>query len=291
VRSEKFLVLLFCLTCNVSANESADQLSTPGAKMLPRWEYGLAVAGLRAPAYGGSASSREEQFILPWAVYRGDKIRMQDGGASLIALENESVTIDLSIGGSLDASSEDAPLRENMPELDFLLELGPKIDLRLLDERVASNQKRKVTWSNALRAVISTDLKSVDSRGFVLGSTIEYEHEWLGNLETEFAVRLNATWSAESLMDYLYEVTPEFARADRAQYDAQSGFVGTKLSVGIGRDFTEKISGYLGISHTLYDGAANRDSPLLETDAGTSVFGGLSYEIGRSSESVVVVGE
>ncbi len=258
---------------------------------LPRWEFGLAAAALSAPAYPSSASRSERQFLVPWFVYRGDKVRLQDGGAKLIALENDRVTIDVSVAGSLNANSQDAPLRNGMPDLDYLLEIGPKVDVRLFDQMLAGGQRRMVSWSTALRAAISTDFQSAKSRGAVLGTQLRYRHRGLANDKARFSASLTSTWAEESLLDYIYQVDDAFVLPERAAYDASGGYVGTSLSFGFFRELNKQWSAYLGLSGSIHNGAANRNSPLFERDNTFSIFGGVSWEIERSRQSIVVLDE
>ncbi|MEM7256990.1 MAG: MipA/OmpV family protein [Pseudomonadota bacterium] len=274
-----------------SDQQPEDQQSTQAGVVLPRWEFGLAAAALKVPAYPSSASSSERQFLVPWFVYRGDKVRLQDGGAKLIALENERVTIDISIAGSLNANSEDAPLRAGMPNLDYLLELGPKLDVRLFDKSLDNGQRQLLSWSTALRAAVSTDFKSARGRGAVLGSQLRYRHRGLANDRVSWSASLTSTWAAESLLDYIYQVDDAFVTADRPAYDARAGYVGTRLSFGLFSEINDRWSVYLGLSSSIHNSAANRDSPLFERDNTVSVFGGVSWEIKRSSQTIRVLDE
>ncbi len=253
---------------------------------LPRWEFGLAAAALEVPAYPSSASSTERQFLVPWFVYRGDRVRLQDGGAKLIALENRRVTLDISVGGSLNANSQDAPLRAGMPDLEYLLELGPKVDVRLFDELLPGGQQKQLSWATALRAAVSTDFKSADHRGGVLGTQLRYRHRGLADNRLSLSASVTATWASESLLDYIYQVDEAFALPQRPAYDARGGYVGTSLSFGIFHEFNERWSLYIGVSTALHNGAANRDSPLFEKDSTTGIFGGVSWEVKRSRQSV-----
>lgn len=274
-----------------SSSKQLTSATTPDGLTLPRWEFGLAAAGLNVPAYPSSASRSERQFLVPWFVYRGDKFRLQDGGAKVIALENRRVTLDLSIAGSLNANSQDAPLRAGMPDLDYLLEIGPKIDVRLFDGLLENGQRRMLSWSTALRAALSTDIRSADTRGAVLGTRLRYRHSGLWNKSATLAVSLTANWASEPLMDYIYQVDDAFALPERPVYDARGGYVGTNLTLGLLYRLNDRWSTYLGINGSLHSGAANRSSPLFERDSTTSIFGGISWEIKRSRKSIVVLDE
>ena len=276
---------------STDGSAAAESDHTVGGEQLPQWEFGLAAAALRVPAYPSSAATSERQFLVPWAVYRGDKVRLQDGGAKLIAIENSRFTIDVSIAASLNANSQDAPLRQGMPDLDYLLELGPKIDYRLFDRQLESGQRRRMSWSTALRAAISTDFASVDSRGAVLGTQLRYRHSGLADGKASLSVSLSAAWASEKLLDYFYQVDQAFVTPDRAAFDAGAGFVGAGLRFGFSRQITPRWSAYLGVGAALHQGAKNRNSPLFERESNFSAFGGFSWEIKRSKATITVLDE
>ncbi len=260
----------------------------------PQWEFGLAAAGLSVPAYPASAVSSERRFLLPWFIYRGDKVRLQDGGLKLIALQNQRVTVDVSISGSLNADSEDTPLRQGMPDLDYLFELGPKIDVRLWEsesEQSSDGVKRfgRINWSTALRLAVSTDLKSIRSRGPVLGTELQYRRDGLFGARSFVSASASAYWVGEQLMDYFYQVDPAFATDQRAAYDAKAGYTGSGLSLGIGHQFNKDVSGFLGVRLSLHDGAKNSNSPLFEENTNTGIYGGVSWTIKKSSKTINVM--
>ncbi len=292
-------VCLFGLYGQVMAGEdgAARQAQTTAeaavvtGEQLPRWEFGLAAAALRVPAYPSSASSSERQFLVPWFVYRGDKVRLQGGGAKLIALENQRITIDISIAASLNANSEDAPLREGMPNIDYLLELGPKIDYRIFDQQLAAGQSRKMSWSTALRAAISTDFESVNSRGAVLGTQLRYRHTGLADGKASLSVSLSGAWATEKLLDYFYQVDDAFVLPQRPAFDAGAGFVGAGLRLGLSREINDRWDAYISLGTALHYGAKNRNSPLFERESNFNVFGGVSWKIKSSRATVTVLDE
>lgn len=255
----------------------------------PQWEFGLAGAGLRVPAYPASAIENQRGFLLPWFIYRGDKVRFQDGGLKVIALQNQRVTIDVSISASLNANSEDTPLRAGMPDLDYLLELGPKADVRIWEHDLGDGQSSRLNWSTALRLAVSTDFSSIRSRGPVLGTELSYRRSGLLGGSTTFSASVDATWTGEKMMDYIYAVDPAFVTPERAAYDAKAGYLGTSLSVGIGRRFNKDVLAFLGVAVTLHDGAKNVDSPLFESSSNTGIYGGISWTIKQSKETIDVL--
>lgn len=304
-RSPAFsILLLFCsLLVTLPAIAQQTPTETPAQTVTsfkteakPQWEFGLAAAGLSVPAYPASAVSSERGFLVPWFIYRGDKVRLQDGGLKLIALQNQRVTIDVSISGSLNADSEDTPLRQGMPDLDYLLELGPKIDVRLWESESAASTNAvkgygRINWSTALRLAVSTDFKSIRSRGPVLGTELRYKRDGLFGRQSFVSASASAYLVGEKLMDYFYQVDPAFVTEQRAAFDAKAGYIGSGLSLGIGHQFNKDVSGFIGVRLALHGGAKNSDSPLFEDNTNTGIFGGVSWTIKKSRKTINVMAE
>lgn len=273
-----------------SATQTSGGESSLTAKMVekPQWEFGLAAAGLRVPAYPGSSVENQRGFLVPWFIYRGDKVRFQDGGLKVIALQNQRVTIDVSISGSLNADSDDTPLREGMPDLDYLLELGPKADVRLWEKEHEDDQRSRLNWSTALRLAVSTDFSSLASRGPVLGSRLNYRRQGMNGGATSFSATLQGLWMGEEMMDYIYAVDPQFVTPDRPAFDAKAGYLGSSLSFGVGHRFNKNVRGFIGVNFALHDGAKNIDSPLFETETNTGIYGGVTWRLKQSASTIKV---
>ncbi len=254
----------------------------------PQWEFGLAGAGVRVPAYPASSVENQRGFLVPWFIYRGDKVRFQDGGLKVIALQNQRVTIDVSISGSLNADSDNTPLREGMPDLDYLLELGPKVDVRLWEQDHSDDQRSKLNWSTALRLAVSTDFSSLSSRGPVLGSRLTYRRQGMNGGATSFSASLEGLWTGEKFMDYFYAVDQQFVTPDRPAFDAEAGYLGSSLSFGLGHRFNENVRGFIGLSFAFHQGAKNTDSPLFENETNTGIFGGISWRLKQSKKTIKV---
>lgn len=300
------------VTAPVYATDSADEVGDAVSETTndsqtqsftvekPRWEFGLAGAALRFPAYPSSSVGNDRNFLLPWFAYRSEKVRLQGGAIRLIALENKRVTVDVSLGGSLNSDSDATPLRAGMPDLDFLFEFGPKVDVRLWDSSITQRnadtgsrfkKRSKLSWSTALRFAISTDFSSVSSRGLVLGSELKYRREGLFGGATSASVIIGPVWATEKLMDYYYQIDPQFVTPERAAFDASAGYLGTNIFVGLGHRFGDNVSAFIGVNAALHSGARNSDSPLFEDETTTGIVLGLSWTIKQSKDTVSVVEE
>lgn len=256
----------------------------------PKVEAGLAAAGIYSPAYPGSSVSSDRFFAAPWVIYRGENVNVKDGGVNLKAYDSDLVTVDLGISFSLNADSSITPVRDGMPDLDYLLELGPRVNVWLYDEYRESGYRNRLNWKTSYRQAMSLDFKrlALHGRGPVFDTELDYR--WDSNAASDLSIlaSVGALWVGNKLSDYIYAVEPQYVTEDREAYDAQAGFLGIDLSLGILVRPVKNMSVYFGLGVDLYDGSRNDQSPLFEKERGSSVLLGVAYTLYESAETVLV---
>jgi len=258
--------------------------SVPKGK--PRFEAGVAAAGVQVPAYPSSSVTSKRNFFSPWFIYRSEKLQVKDGGVNLTAYESDKLTVDLGVGVSLNADTSITPLRNGMPDIDYLLELGPRFDVSLLDE-TNDSIRRRLNWTTALRLAMSTDGKRVDFRGPVLNTQLRYRMGGFFNNKISFNTSVESTWLGNELMDYFFAVEPEYQTPVRPEFNASGGFLGVSLSAGINYRPTTEISTYFGFDISSLDGSKNEDSPLFEQETNTRMILAFSWRLYKSKGLVL----
>ena len=234
----------------------------------PLWEVGLVTAAFSGPAYPAADDETTAAFLSPFVVYRGDIFSVGDEGAlRALAFANDTVELDVSLGASLPADSEDDADREGMPDLDFLFEIGPQ-----LIWHAAHNDFKR--WRGAfdikLRARSVISLVDFDTHGFLFEPTFVYELKSKTRRHLSWQADIELLYGNKRLNRYFYEVADGFARASRPQYDADSGYMGAEIGVGLSYPVNEKLRFFVGGNVELYNGAANQDSPLFKQDVAYS---------------------
>ena len=248
----------------------------------PLWEVGLAGIGGYVTDYPGAAQSRFRGFPVPYFIYRGKVLRAGDGGILRGRFQlSETLELDLSFGGSLNADSDKNTLRRGMPDLDFLGEIGPQLTWRAWEEK-----DRSLTVNLPVRASLSFGDGGIRSRGFVLNPRLTYrDRDFIGGYTLSLGV--GPIFSSEKLMDYFYEIRPEFALRDRPAFDAESGYLGSEVSISLSRQLTPQVRLFVGSQTGLYHGATNRRSTLLARKINGNFAFGLSWAIWESSRRSV----
>lgn len=290
--------LLAVLSLPVDAQEPTDPISpdipvvetTPSSFTLkPRWELGVGGGFVSGFDYPASSETSNRGIALPFFVYRSSIFRAGDGGVRAVAIEQPRFTLDLSVGGSLNADSDGNSAREGLPDLDFLFEIGPRFQLRIMDTILPTGERLQGRFTTDLRAVFATDFSGVDSLGAVADFGVGFNLSNIRGLGITVLTRLDATFASEGLQDYFYQVDPEFVTPDRQFFDASAGYLETTLFAGFAVRPFSSVRVFTGFIKSFFHGASNEDSPLFEVDEQTRFAVALVWTLATSKKLIEVV--
>lgn len=260
-----------------AASETADAPSGP-----PLWEIGAVAVGGYGPTYPASSDYKASVVPVPYIAYRGRRIRAGDGALLQgIVVEQDRFQLDVSLDGSFDADSSHGDARDGMPDLDFLVELGPRVQMVLARDARTS----QVELELPLRAVFSLDWDSPKLEGFVFNPQIAYQNgTFLG--QNQFKAAFGPVFGTEGIGEYFYEVAPRYARAGRPAYEATGGYLGSRVELSLLRQLNRWVSVFGRVRAESFHGAANNDSPLFEEEITGSVTAGLVISVLQSKQRV-----
>jgi len=255
----------------------------------PRWAFGVGLGYVAGHDYPASANKNRRLIGLPFFVYRGPVLRVGDGGVGAVAIEKPRFRFDMSVSASLNANSADNELRQGMPDLDYLLELGPRLVARLYKSESAAGATTEVNVSLKTRAVLATDFRQLDHTGWVWGGSLTARRGNLfGSRWTAFA-SLSTLWGSKRIQAYFYDVPDAFATENRQSFTARSGYLGSRVFTGAAATFDKRLRVFAGLQFGLYAGAANRASPLFESTESIGAAIGIVYTIAASKNRVRVL--
>ena len=245
----------------------------------PVWELGLGVTPISMPAYRGSKTQTNRVLPMPYAVYRGDWLRVDRDGIRGLLFSHDRVRLDISADGALPAASDDITLRDGMPDLDAAGEIGPSLNVSLI-ERDDLHLELQFPW----RAVLTTDFSSIADQGMTFHPKLRFSmpdvhNQWLlgGSIGPLFA--------NERYHQYYYGVADRYATANRPAYRAEGGYSGTSLMLTLSKRFDRFwVGGYVR-ADSLH-GAPFTNSPLVETNHSIAAGVGLAWIFARSSQRV-----
>lgn len=255
------------------------------AQQLPVFEAGIAGGGGWLPAYPASDQNRWRGLAVPYIIYRGNVFRADDGGLRARTSLADGIELSVSASGGVNASSDDVTARQGMPDLEWLGEIGPNIRFTLWrGEDEAAPQR--IVLDTPIRAVFSTDWSSVSFRGFTFAPDIAYEHMHFLSPFARLRVSAGVVFGTDRYADYFYDVAPQYARPDRPAYNAQAGYIGSRLSVSYRLPLSERFSVVAGGRVENFSGASNADSPLFRNEWNFSVVAGFAVSLWRSEATV-----
>lgn len=245
----------------------------------PLYEFGVVGGAGFIPDYPASDQGRFRFIAVPQVRYRGMRLRSDEEDSLKARLFNNPVYgIDFSGSGAFSAKSNKNDARKGMRDLDWVGELGPRFYLFLV-----RTEKIWVRFFLPVRLAFSTDLTSTTYQGLVLAPSFNVRYYFDHTKVNSLILGITRTHTTHQLQEYYFEVTKRDATAERPQYDARSGYMGT--SAGLAYIFEKGHTGiYFGVSGTSYQGAANAGSPLHRSDFNFAAFAGFSYLFYQSEE-------
>lgn len=270
-----------------SASPAASSIALPaathraedGLRERPLWEAGLGLAGLNLADYRGSAHRRTLWLPLPYLIYRGRWLRADREGARAVLLDTRVAEVDVSVGGSAPAASDDNPLRAGMADLPATVEIGPNLNLTLWGGGAA---RHKLDLRLPLRAVFTVQ-RSPRSIGAVFEPVINLD--LVGQAGWNTGLQAGPLFGSARYHGQFYGVAAAEASATRPAYNARAGYAGWKALASLSRrQGAWWFGGYL--RHDDLHGAVVADSPLVERRASWSGGLALAWIFASSTQTV-----
>ena len=177
-----------------------------------------------------------------------------------------------------------------MPDLDFLIELGPQIEISLIDRALGGRSSGSALGSAAFAATLARDVcssrrppssvpwsrpdfRGIAAEGFVAEAGGGGGAAPCGRFPawtcSPASARRSRTSGCTTISTRWHRVS---RRLRRTAFDADGGYLGTDLFIGAAvQPRIRTLRVFVGVQSGFYGGAANEDSPLFETSANTGV--------------------
>jgi len=265
-------MLLPFLATDLNAEEVAEDVSKEVTEKVAQedqpgvWGLRLVAFAQNFPAYPSSSEQNFTALPIPYPVYSGKIFSFgQDldeiANGQLVGTDRFNLSVGLS--ASFPESSDNLDVRTGMPDLDFLVEAGPEVNVAL---RGGAKDDRELLLSLQVRAAVSFDDLDATGRGFVFNPELEYLARDFLDEKTELRFRVAPTWGSSDYTDFFYGVAPEYATPTRPAYEAASGYVNTEFLVGLNRKISDRLEFRGSIRLWVNKGSANDASPLYQND-------------------------
>ena len=241
----KCLVSLVLLTLAGSANAQDP---------LPKLELGVGLLALDAADFPGSANRSSYLIPVPYARYRGKRLRIEDGAQGVL-LESSDLLITLSADLSL-PTDEDTPEREGMEDLQATFEIGPSLNYRFYP------LQESAWWLDLpLRFAYTLD-RDLDHIGEVIQPRLSWRKPEKRTGDWRLRFNTGPLFASADYNDYFYSVSSDDATASRPEYQAESGYSGWRSEFSSSR----RIGSYRLGAFLRYNNLNNsviEDSPLV----------------------------
>jgi outer membrane scaffolding protein for murein synthesis (MipA/OmpV family) len=266
----------------IGVEAQAQDTNPNGVPLKPLWELGVGALGVYSPDYPAADKNSLHWLALPYVIYRGDLLRLgEDSIAKGVFIDNDYTELNVSLAASFNANSYENNARRGMPNLDYLFEIGPQLKIKL-----GELYGGKTELQLPVRAVVSSDFSRVDHRGYLFNPRFYYELNNIFTSGIDMDSTVGSSFATKKLHEYFYRVEPQFVTATRTAYEADGGYLGSKITLGLSYGITNRVRAYVGGQVGYYGGAENEDSPLFRQKVNSSVYVGFTWSIVQSDTRV-----
>ncbi len=249
------------------------------AHSKPFFEAGIAGGMGYIPDYPAAGQSRIHGLVFPVFQLRGKVFRSDDEeGTRARLFKDMATTFDISLSGSFPADSKKNEARSQMPDLDWIGEMGPRLQVRL-----RGNERHFIKAALAARVAFSTNFNRVDFRGLVLAPSLIAEHKKLILGQVDVSARITSQFASREMHAYFYDVEPMYATPKRREFTAKGGYLGTNVFAVFAFE-QPSYALFSGFGASFHDAAANTQSPLFRERVNASVFLGFRWFFYQSQE-------
>lgn len=249
------------------------------AEQFPLWEAGVGIGATTLPHYRGSDQSRTWVLPVPYLVYRGESLKLDD--RRFRGVLGDKVELEFSLSGSPPAKDNNA--RRGMPDLDATLELGPSLNIALFRPE---NGMDKLELRLPVRTVFSSDFSHVKQAGWIFQPNLSLDiKNALGNRGWNLGLQSSLIYTDRRYNRYFYAVDPVFRMADRPPFSPSGGYGGLNLLAALSKRFPDFWVGAFAKWDSV-GGAVFADSPLIKARSNLSGGFAIAWILGASTFKV-----
>jgi len=254
-----------------------------GAAELPLWEAGAGAAVISFPDYRGADERQMLALPIPYIVYRGEVLKADREGLRGQFFRDDRLDLHVSVNGSIPVDSSDNAARRGMPDLDPTLEIGPRLDVKLLR---MPNRAIEVTLGLPVRTVIASDFSHSKNIGWVFQPqlNVDFRNIWPGE-GWNLGLAAGPLYGDSRYHNYFYGVDPAFATPQRPAFNAAGGYAGNQILGAASKRFRSLwVGGFVRLD-TLA-GATFEASPLVRQNESFAAGFAIAWILGRSGKMV-----
>lgn len=246
------------VVADMNTSESIKTDDTDTNKSETQWTMGLGLGTFNYNYYPG-AKERNQVFLpAPYFTYRSPKFEV-DRGIKSFLYNTEEIVIDISADFGLPVDSDDTIARKGMPDLDFVLQLGPSFEFMLNDRRINYFDAR---FEIPVRVAFTVDIGDVQNIGYLVEPRFTFSHRRLTSTGLSHKATIGLKFATQDYHAYYYDVAPEFVTPERNEYKSDAGFGGSFINYRISYKTSDFIY-WAFIRYQSLRGAEFENSPLV----------------------------
>lgn len=254
------------------------------AEPQPVWEVGAGVAAIDFPKYRGSNERRAYFLPVPYFTYNGEFLQVSRQSVRGLLFRRGRVEVDISLNGSVPASSKDVQIRNGMPNLDATFEIGPQLKLHLYNDE---NKETNFDLRFPLRPAIATDLSHFQHIGWVFQPQMNLDLNNIRQTGWKLGLAAGPVYEDKRYNQYFYNVDPQYATSTRPAYTAHGGYSGYQVIAALSKRFPGYwIGGFVKWDNL--GGAVFADSPLVKSRRYFTAGWSVTWMLDKSDQVVEV---
>jgi len=244
-------------------------VSYSSAEEQSKIEFGVGAGGLSIPHYRGSDQVKQFAIPIPYVQYSGKRFKFDRDGGRFYLYDFGASKLDISMDFAFPVNSDDNIARENMPDLNPVVEIGPRL---VFDPYSNKNKSFRIQFALPLRMAIATNIVETQTLGWTFAPYMQFRFINYANT----ALTIGPYWATDKYHDYFYQVVPQYATVQRPYYDAKGGYGGSRISLTSRKRF-KKIWVGIFARYDFLSGAVYEDSPLVKQKTAFMVGFGVAY--------------
>jgi outer membrane scaffolding protein for murein synthesis (MipA/OmpV family) len=250
------------------------------AQQLPLWEGGVGVGVIDFPDYRGSDERQNYVLPIPYFIYRGDILKVDRQRIRGLFLKSRYAELDVSVT-AVPVRTDGNAARRGMPDLDPLFQLGPAVNVHLVNTR-----RVKLDLRMPIRVAFATDFTGIEFVGWTFEPVLNLDFPNMGpGGGWNLGLAAGPVWSNGAFNDYFYQVQPRFATAGRPAFDAEPGYSGSQFVAALSKRFPRFWVGAFA-RYEVLNGATFEDSPLVRSKDAFTAGAAIAWVIGQSKKTV-----
>ena len=268
------LGLLVFWAQSISANEQTSLTEAP--QKTSSYSLGIGISMMTIDDYIGADESQFYILHTPYIFYQSDSLIIDQNAFTGDLFENKRWHLAVDAAGSIPVNSDKNKARKGMDDLNWVGELGPSLEYYFAGN---SRSKNRIYVDFSIRKAINTDFKQISDTGWTgqvsLNNKYQFNTGFLGG-ETIVDSTVALLFHSDKYAQYFYSVTEAESNATRAEYSAQGGYAGARLSLGgtwrSGNVWVGLFTRYTYLSKTSFV-----DSPLVKSTSNLLIGMSVSY--------------